>query len=209
MSAAFFADRQRTGSDPAVAVTTAAFQYLSIQTGIGRGGGYKPHLASEILAKFYGDCKDKTNLMRSLLTALKFETYPVSVYASDRNYIRSDWPSPQQFNHAIIAVKVSDRTKLASVVVHPELGHLLLFDPTDEHTPLGDIPQNLQGSLALVGSRDEVARSNPGLPHGGQLHEAHCDCKAGAEWSDERPNFRALGWSGRRQRKVTPHKEDD
>ncbi|RPJ60565.1 MAG: DUF3857 domain-containing protein [Acidobacteria bacterium] len=129
-------------------------KYVSIQTGIGRGGGYKPHLASEILTKFYGDCKDKTNLMRSLLTALRFETYPVSVYAFDRNYIRPDWPSPQQFNHAIIAVKVSDQTIATSVVVHPELGRLLLFDPTDEHTPLGDIPENLQGSFALVGHPD-------------------------------------------------------
>jgi hypothetical protein len=129
-------------------------KYVSIQTGIGRGGGYKPHLASEILSKFYGDCKDKTNLMRSLLAALRIETYPVSVYAFDRNYIRPDWPSPQQFNHAIIAVKVSDQTTASSVVVHPELGRLLLFDPTDEHTPLGDIPENLQGSYALVGHPD-------------------------------------------------------
>jgi len=126
-------------------------QYVSIQMGIGRGGGYRPHLASEILAKFYGDCKDKTNLMRSLLTALRFETYPVAVYAFDRNYVRPDWPSPQQFNHAIIAVKVGEATSASSVIVHPELGRLLLFDPTDEHTPLGDIPENLQGSLALVG----------------------------------------------------------
>ncbi len=129
-------------------------KYVSIQTGIGRGGGYKPHLASEILAKFYGDCKDKTNLMRSLLTALKFETYPVAVYAFDRNYVRPDWPSPQQFNHVIIGVKVSDKTTAGSVIVHPELGRLFLFDPTDEHTPLGDIPQNLQGSFALVGHPD-------------------------------------------------------
>jgi hypothetical protein len=128
--------------------------YVSIQTGIGRGGGYKPHSAPEIMAKFYGDCKDKTNLMRSLLTVLEIHTYPVAVYAFDRNYVRSDWPSPQQFNHAIIAVKVGDETAAPSVVEHRELGRLLLFDPTDEHTPLGDIPENLQGSLALVAHPD-------------------------------------------------------
>jgi len=40
-------------------------QYVSIQTGIGRGGGYKPHAAKEVLEKQYGDCKDKANLMRA------------------------------------------------------------------------------------------------------------------------------------------------
>jgi hypothetical protein len=131
--------------------------YVSIQTGIGRGGGYKPHAATEIMAKFYGDCKDKTNLMRSLLTVLEIPSYPVAVYASDRNYVRTNWPSPQQFNHAIIAVKVTDETVAGSVVEHPELGRLLLFDPTDEHTSLGDIPENLQGSLALVAHPDTQA----------------------------------------------------
>ncbi|MBI1353233.1 MAG: DUF3857 domain-containing protein [Acidobacteria bacterium] len=32
-------------------------KYVSIQTGVGRGGGYEPHAASEVLAKSYGDCK--------------------------------------------------------------------------------------------------------------------------------------------------------
>jgi Domain of Unknown Function with PDB structure (DUF3857)/Transglutaminase-like superfamily len=124
--------------------------YISIQIGTGRGGGYRPHLASEVFSKNYGDCKDKANLMRALLRALKIEAYPVVIYSGDPNYVRQEWPSPHQFNHCIIGVKVSDETQAATVIKHSSLGRLLIFDPTDEHTPVGDLPDHLQGSLALI-----------------------------------------------------------
>src|SRR5262249_17488836 len=44
--------------------------YISIQTGVGRGGGYRPHSALDVFAKSYGDCKDKANLMRAMLKVL-------------------------------------------------------------------------------------------------------------------------------------------
>ena len=64
--------------------------------------------------------------------------------------------SPQQFNHCIIAVKVSDETQAGTIIKHPTLGRLLIFDPTDEQTPLGDLAYDLQGSLALIDSKNET-----------------------------------------------------
>src|SRR6267143_1146680 len=132
-------------------------QYISIQTGLGRGGGYRPHSAVEVFAKSYGDCKDKANLMRAMLRAVGIDAIPVSIFSGDPAYVRVDWPSPQQFNHCIIAVRVGDETKNATVIQHPKLGRLLIFDPTDEETPVGDLPIYLQGSLALLDSRDADA----------------------------------------------------
>jgi uncharacterized protein DUF3857/transglutaminase superfamily protein len=127
-----------------------AVRYVSIQTGLNRGGGYKPHAASEIFAKAYGDCKDKANLMRAMLKAAGIDAFPVAIYSGDRTYVRPDWPSPHQFNHAIVAVKVSPAIQASAVVKHPQLGALLLFDPTDEHTPVGWLPAHEQGSHALI-----------------------------------------------------------
>jgi hypothetical protein len=124
-------------------------QYISIQTGIGRGGGYKPHTAGEIFAKSYGDCKDKVTLMRTMLKAAGIPSYPVAIYSGDPLYVRDSWPSPQQFNHAIIAIRVSDATLPASIE-HPALGRLLFFDPTDADTLVGDLAEQLQGSFALI-----------------------------------------------------------
>jgi hypothetical protein len=61
-----------------------------------------------------------------------------------------------QFNHCIIAVKVSDQTQAITIIQHPTLGRLLIFDPTDEETPVGDLPFHLQGSLALIDSKTET-----------------------------------------------------
>jgi hypothetical protein len=124
--------------------------YVSIQTGIGRGGGYRPHAAADVFAKSYGDCKDKANLMRALLKIAGINSYLVSIYSGDPTYVREEWPSPQQFNHCIIAVKVSDETKAPTVITHPTLGRLLIFDPTDDNTPVGDLPDHEQDSLALI-----------------------------------------------------------
>ncbi|HLG16275.1 MAG TPA: DUF3857 domain-containing protein [Blastocatellia bacterium] len=132
-----------------------AVNYVSIQTGIGRGGGYRPHSAIEVFTKSYGDCKDKANLMRAMLKAVNIPAYLVSIYSGDPMYVREEWPSPQQFNHCIIAVKVSDETEVPTVVKHPALGRLMIFDPTDDNTPVGDLPGDEQGSLALIVAGDQ------------------------------------------------------
>ena len=128
--------------------------YISIQMSIGRGGGYRPHAAADVFNKNYGDCKDKANLMRAMLKAVGVESYPVVIYSGDPNRVRPEWPSPQQFNHAIIAVKVGDETQASTIVKHPSLGRLLIFDPTDDDTPVGDLPDHEQGSFALIVAGD-------------------------------------------------------
>ena len=134
-----------------------SIRYVSVQIGVNRGGGMRPHRASEVFAKSYGDCKDKANLMRAMLKAVGLVAHPVAIYSGDRAYVREEWPSPQQFNHCIIAVVVGDDTKAPSVVTHAKLGRLLVFDATDDTTPVGDLPDHEQGSLALVVAGDDGA----------------------------------------------------
>lgn len=129
-------------------------QYVSIQIGI---GGYRPHFARDVFAKQYGDCKDKANLMRAMLKAVKINSYLILIRADDRTFVREEWPSPTQFNHCIIAVRVGDETNAPSVLQHAALGRLLVFDATDDSTPVGDLPEDEQGSFALVAAGDKGA----------------------------------------------------
>jgi hypothetical protein len=129
-------------------------QYISIQIGMGR---YRPHSSAEVFAKSYGDCKDKANLMRAMLKAVKIEAYLVLIFSGDPNYVREDWASPSQFNHCIIAIKVGAETKAPTIVEHASLGRLLIFDATDDNTPVGDLPNHEQGSFALVAAGDKGA----------------------------------------------------
>ncbi len=125
-------------------------QYISIDIGIGRGNGYRPHAASQVLAKAYGDCKDKANLMRSMLKAINIVAYPIAIYSGDANHVKEQWASPDQFNHCIIAIKVSDETVGPTIITSDKLGRLLIFDATDSNTTVGDLPDDEQGSFALL-----------------------------------------------------------
>ncbi|NOT49089.1 MAG: DUF3857 domain-containing protein [Acidobacteria bacterium] len=133
-------------------------QYISIDIGVAHGNGYKPRASNLVLSRGYGDCKDKANLMRALLRSLKIDAYPIAIYSGDPTFVRKEWASPRQFNHCIIAIKVSDSTSAPTVMNHDKLGRLLIFDATDPFTPVGDLPDYLQGSNGLI-----VAGENGGI----------------------------------------------
>ena len=130
-------------------------QYISIDIGVAHGNGYKPRASNLVLGRGYGDCKDKANLMRALLKVLKIDAYPVVVYSGDPAFVRKEWASPRQFNHCIIAVRVGAATDAPTIIRHEKLGRLLIFDATDQFTPVGDLPDHLQGSLAVVIAGEE------------------------------------------------------
>ena len=128
-------------------------RYVSIQ--LGSIGGYKPHPASVILKSGYGDCKDKAGLLRSLAASVGLNSYNVLVYSGDPTIVRADAPSVTPFNHSIIAISVNEDGPMVSET--PRLGRLLFIDPTDELTPVGDLPFYLQGSYGLVVSKEAGA----------------------------------------------------
>ncbi len=129
-------------------------RYESIQLNLSRGGGYTPRPAATIMAKGYGDCKDKANYLRTLLKAIGVESFPVMIYSGDPRRTRKEWPSPMQFNHAILAMRVADDVKSPAVFDFPGIGHLLLFDPTDEIVPFGFVPDHEQDTFALLAAGD-------------------------------------------------------
>lgn len=133
-------------------------QYISIDIGVGHGNGLIPRPSNLVLSRGYGDCKDKANLMRAMLQVLKIDAYPIAIFSGDPTYVQAKWASPGQFNHCIIAVKVSDETDAPTVITHEKLGRLLVFDATDPYTPVGDLPEHEQGSKALL-----IAGENGGL----------------------------------------------
>jgi hypothetical protein len=51
---------------------------------------------------------------------------------------------------------VDDDVTSPAVVRHPALGRLLIFDPTDPYTQIGDLPASEQGSLALIDHKDST-----------------------------------------------------
>jgi hypothetical protein len=71
---------------------------------------------------------------------------------TERGVVKPDVPSTL-FNHAILAIELSPETppgKYHSVSTTKAGQRYLIFDPTDEYTPIGDLRAALQGSHALL-----------------------------------------------------------
>jgi transglutaminase superfamily protein/uncharacterized protein DUF3857 len=133
----------------AIARYVQAVNYISVEMGLAGGGGYRPHAASEVLAKHYGDCKDKANLMRALLRAVGVESNLVLISATSPDDVREEWPSPFQFNHCVLGVRLRDGPESCLAQV-PGTEPIAVFDPTDPSTPWGSLPEPEQGALALL-----------------------------------------------------------
>jgi len=114
--------------------------YISINLDSSKGGGCLPREASRVLRCNYGDCKDKSTLLRALLAGIGVSSYPVIVYSGDSHWVQEDWTSPAQFNHCILAIPVDDAVVAPAVAVHPTLGRLLFFDPTNAFIAPGHLP---------------------------------------------------------------------
>ncbi len=125
-------------------------RYVHISKGLQFGHGYKPRKASEVFSSGYGDCKDKANLLVALLREAGLHAHLVSACAEKAWVVKPDFPSPGQFNHAIVAIEADDTIQLPAVVATEKMGRLLFFDPTDPHTQVGDLPWSIQGSLVHV-----------------------------------------------------------
>ena len=75
------------------------YRYVSLSFGVGR---FQPHAASEILQNKYGDCKDKSTLLSSLLIAAGYQ--PANVLIHTYVKLQDDLPLPSAFNHVITEV---------------------------------------------------------------------------------------------------------
>ena len=89
-------------------------RYLGLHSGI---GGYKPNPPNKIVSQRFGDCKDKSVLLTTMLRTMGIEAYPTLVNTSLRQVLPSLSPSPRLFDHCI--VKVIDQK-----------GTTLWYDPT-------------------------------------------------------------------------------
>ncbi len=96
------------------------FRYVSIPLGV---NAYRPHAAANILRSRYGDCKDKANLLNTMLNSLGYKTSLVLVPRFEQAY--DDLPG-FGFNHAISQVQLDGKT--------------LWIDSTDDVCRIGLLP---------------------------------------------------------------------
>lgn len=135
-----FEDKIRTVAD----FNQNEIRYVAIEIGKNR---WLPRPAHTTLFNRFGDCKDKTVLMRAMLESIGIESVPVlcnPLYPVDPRV-----PTPFQFNHCIIAVPVEGQN-LSEEFEDAVVGGWLFFDPTDQSIQVGQLPWALQGDRVLL-----------------------------------------------------------
>jgi hypothetical protein len=148
-------------------------RYAAIEVGI---GGYRPHPAGEVLAHGYGDCKDKANVLSAMLSQIGVKSYYMLIH--DEPGIFTERSPPELgFNHVILAIQLPEGgvdRPWPAIYEHPRLGHLLIFDPTQELVPFGQLPYNEQDSYSLLvtDTGGELIRLPAGRPEFNELRRS-------------------------------------
>lgn len=82
-------------------------RYVSLS--IGRGA-WRPTSPNTVLSRRFGDCKDKSLLLVTILRQLGIEADPVLVNTRMGHVLNESLPTPYLFDHAIARIKIDDQT---------------------------------------------------------------------------------------------------
>lgn len=100
--------------------------------------GVKPHAAPVVVARQYGDCKDKAVLFITLARMAGVEVHYALVRTRDAGPVRREVPM-QQFNHAIVYVPAQ-----------PGIDEGRFYDPTVDALDVDVLRHDDQGTWSLV-----------------------------------------------------------
>lgn len=76
-------------------------RYLGIEIGL---SSYKPTDPSIVFQRRFGDCKEKTMLLKTMLSRFGVNSYPALVNTKTKNTIIKRLPAPTIFNHVILQI---------------------------------------------------------------------------------------------------------
>ncbi|MGD1090198.1 MAG: DUF3857 domain-containing protein, partial [Verrucomicrobiota bacterium] len=127
-------------------------RYFIVARGI---GGLQANHAADIYRNKYGDCKDKTTLLISMLQVAGIHAFYVPV-DDRRGIIDPDFPSLIG-NHMITAIEIPadvQDPRLQAIVKAKDGKRYLIFDPTNERIPVGNLPSYEQGTYAILAAGD-------------------------------------------------------
>ncbi|MCC5917531.1 MAG: DUF3857 domain-containing protein [Cryomorphaceae bacterium] len=124
-------------------------KYIAIEDGM---EGFVPRPANAVFQRRYGDCKDMSSIIHTLLTLKGIPAYLTWVGTDVIPYSYHDVPTPKVDNHMICTYYDGEQ--------------YYILDGTASFLPLGLMPSNIQGKEVLIGKgkNDFVVYEIPQTP---------------------------------------------
>jgi hypothetical protein len=104
-------------------------RYLAIEIG---PYSNRPNPPSKVFERRYGDCKDKSLLLVTMLNDLGIESYPAYVNTRARSQVSSYQPSPFAFDHCIVKAIYGGRTLWLDPTISLQRGTVENLSEQDE-----------------------------------------------------------------------------
>jgi hypothetical protein len=146
MAAAFVGDTLEERAAQAVRFVQDEVRYLGIEEGV---RALEPHPPNEVLARRFGDCKDKAVLLVALLRELGVRAEPALVNTRWERGVADALPSPVAFDHVVVQLELD--------------GHEIYVDATAsfERGPLREAPSLRYGRALLLRAGEAELRELP------------------------------------------------
>ena len=129
-------------------------RYLGFESGI---GAYKPNPPQKVLNQRYGDCKDKSLLLATLLQQHGIDAHPVLVNSSNLEEIEKYVPSHNLFDHCIVHFNFEGTSYVIDPTISNQGGNLRhMYTPDYKVGLLLKKGSNKLMALPKTGKRPEI-----------------------------------------------------
>lgn len=105
----------------ALAFVQGEIRYLSLSFG---ENSHRPFSPRDVLGRRFGDCKDKSSLLVAILRAEGIDAVPVLLSNSMRGGVEKLLPSPLDFDHAIVRVRLNGKRYYLDPTVRGQISDL-------------------------------------------------------------------------------------
>ncbi len=137
-------------------------RYLAVEIG---QTGLTPRPAALTLARRYGDCKDKTLLLMTLLNHLGVDSYPALVHTDYGQTLEKEGPVHNAFNHVIVTFtlngkiywvdpSITNQKGNIDNIFQSDYGYALVLKPGDK--TLVKTGQSVSGHLSVISEQIDL-----------------------------------------------------
>jgi transglutaminase-like putative cysteine protease len=118
--------KERSRSDSEKALNALRFvqnqiRYMGIEIGV---YSHQPNTPNKVFKQRFGDCKDKSLLLCTILKELGIESHPVLINTTSENEMLNILPSPLSFNHCTVLIILDGKKYWVDPTISYQAGSL-------------------------------------------------------------------------------------